>query len=463
MEWRGSRRRTAWVLFALAFAAFVASPEAQVKDSRYTLLVTHQILAHGSLALDEYAPPPWGVEAGRAVASTLPYQLFPASDGHVYYYFPLGTSVLALPYVAAAELLGFSVIDASGTYRRKSEKHLQRLLAALLMAGLTSVFHLSARSMLPRAPSVWVALAAAFGTQLWSSASRALWSHTFQILILGIVLWQLLRWEIGERRPGAACLGTLLAWAYFVRPTSLVSIACLLGYVAFRDKTLFTRSLAALFLWLGLFATHSWSLHGAPLPPYYSVARLDLQGFWSALAGLLVSPGRGLLVYVPISAFVAFLIARHARDVRPRALALTGCAAIAGHLGLVAAFPHWWGGHSYGPRLLTDAVPWLVLLGILGLDARRRHGTSAGEVAPRWGLGRPLAIAGLILLGTSAAMNAIGAISVGGDKWNRYPVNVDLAPERLWDWTDPPFLRRLDGTQASGRAGASSAQRSRTM
>ena len=43
---------------------------------------------------------------------------------------------------------------------------------------------------------------------------------------------------------------------------------------------------------------------------------------------------------------------------------------------IVSLWPTWWGGYSYGPRLIADALPWMALLAILGLAALR-HATPA--------------------------------------------------------------------------------------
>jgi hypothetical protein len=39
------------------------------------------------------------------------------------------------------------------------------------------------------------------------------------------------------------------------------------------------------------------------------------------------------------------------------------------------------------------------------------------------------------------AIHAHGAIDKRTWLWNSTPANVDYAPERLWDFRDPPFLR----------------------
>ena len=100
------------------------------------------------------------------------------------------------------------------------------------------------------------------------------------------------------------------------------------------------------------------------------------------------------------------------------------------HLLAISAFEKWWGGHAFGARLCTGLVPWLALLAILGLVGARLESRPATPPA-----GAAL-VAGLALLlcGLSVVINAAGAISTRTARWNVSPVNVDLAPERLWSW-----------------------------
>src|SRR2546423_12219416 len=54
-------------------------------------------------------------------------------DGHIYYFFPPGSSLLSLPYVALLNACGVSVANADGTYNQRGETIIQASLAALLM------------------------------------------------------------------------------------------------------------------------------------------------------------------------------------------------------------------------------------------------------------------------------------------------------------------------------------------
>jgi hypothetical protein len=100
----------------------------------------------------------------------------------------------------------------------------------------------------------------------------------------------------------------------------------------------------------------AWSYSGEPVAPYYLP---QLPGgnslalgphFFEALAGNLISPGRGPFVYVPV-----FLLAVPSLLRKP-----TGCVfsrlrpflagTLAAHWILISTFEDWWAGFSFGPR-----------------------------------------------------------------------------------------------------------------
>src|SRR4030095_8521599 len=85
--------------------------------------------------------------------------------------------------------------------------------------------------------------------------------------------------------------------------------------------------------------------------------------FWSTpllegLGGILLSPGRGLFVYSPVllCSFLGIALAwRDRGDPLLRALSV----GIFPTLLLYGKWINWWGGGSYGPRLLADLTPFL--------------------------------------------------------------------------------------------------------
>lgn len=403
------------------------------------MLVSQSLLEHGAVRLDDYKIPAFNSDRPpEPTPDYKPYQLH-RKGGHAHYYFPLGSSVLSVPYVAVIKLIGVSPVTADGVFDFWGEAKIECSLAALLMALLAVVFYCTARILLPAWSSFAIALAGAFGTQVWTTASRGLWADTWGILLLGIALFILLDQEIRRSVERPIALATLLAWMYFVRPTYCVPIVAISTYLFFaprpRDFAKFALTGAA---WFAGFVYFSWYQFDQWLPDYYFANRLTFTSFGTALAGNLISPSRGLLIFVPATLFVGYLLLRYRRNLPCPRLVIASLATIPVHLVLVAGFSPWYGGHCYGPRYTTGLVPWFVLLAILGtraaLDWRMAH-AGAREFRVK---AEAFAAWSLVLLGV--AIHGNGALNHHTTEWNIKPVNVDAHPERVWDWHDPQFL-----------------------
>lgn len=405
------------------------------------MLVTESLLKEGTFTLESHALPRLEhMNRGDYVSDGNIYQLEWVGD-HLYYYLPPGSSLLSAPYVALMNLFGVSAVNEDGTYNMEGDLKLQVSLAALLMALLASVAFLTSRLVLPHGWSVTIALGAAWGTQVWSTASRALWSDTWGILLLGVVVWMLVADALGRSPLRPVLLASLLAWMYFVRPTYAVPILAITVDILVRHRSSFIWYAATGLLWLIGFITYSWHNFGQLLPNYYLASRLTFDHFGEALAGNLISPARGLLVYVPVLFFIAYLLVRYRRRLPLPRLAQLALVVIVVHWVITSGFTHWYGGHSYGPRLMTGLVPWFILLGILGIRAMLAERESRATVKPAkvWAME---STAGAALLLLSMVLNALGATTHATALWNVRPVDVDEQPARIWDWRHPQFLAK---------------------
>ena len=442
------------LVFVTTLVVLRASPVHQLADAKFALLTSEQLLEHGSFALDprlfREIPPAKPGTPGRIENPF--YQLEQVGD-RLYYFFPPGTSVLSLPWVALMHARGFTTTDQDRFYNEELEIRMQGGLACLLMTGLATVVFQTSRLLLPFGWSVIIAVGATFGTQVWSTASRALWGDTWGIFILAIAIWLVLRAEVKRGPPRPLLLATFLSWSYFARPTFCIPIVAITIFLLLYHRSTFVPYALTGGAWLAAFVAYSRYHFGQNLPNYYRANRVTFETFWEGMAGSLFSPSRGLLVYVPVLIFVGYLLIRYRSSWARPGLVIVGVAVIVVHLVVIAGFVPWYGGHCYGPRYTTGLVPWFALLGILAIDARLRwrRENLASDSSVRW---RTEWTMGALLLFCSMTLHGIGGISYAASiSWNSTPINVDDMPSRVWDWKDPQFLRAIQPEKSFSGSG----------
>ena len=446
-----ARRADRWVaagLFALLAAVYALGPERELHDARYALTTAESLVAgrgwdlRPSLGRRADSPEPgrprrkgfWGRAGHRFVP---PYQLV-ERDGRWIYFFPPGTPLLSTPFAAAARLAGLSTLDERGLYRYRREERQQGALAALLAAATAVILFRASRRDLPAAAAAGVALAAGLGTSLFSVASRNLWSHSWSVLV-GAAIWlELARWEDGERRR-PAWLAALLVASFWIRPVDGLVVVAVTAFVAVRHRVALPRLVAVGLAGLAAFVLFSLALWREALPPYYlgnRIAELRFDEIPAAVAGLLLSPTRGLVSFTPLLLVVAWLLARRGAPPARRALVALALAIVVSHLLFYAVWENWRAiGATYGPRLLTDVVPWLALLGAAAWRAERE--STVARVA------RPVALAVVAALsfGWSLLSHAPGAYSPAITE------HVARSARKSWstpaDWVHAPAARVL--------------------
>jgi hypothetical protein len=401
------------------------------------MLLSQSLIEHRSFQLDHYAIPRLeGLQRGDYVQNGDIYQIEQVGP-HLYYFFPPGSSILSTPFVLLAKAFGLSTVRSDNSFDLRGESKIEALLAAFLMAALAAIFFYMAQLLLPLRHSLLVTMGGALGTQIWSTASRAMFTDTWAVLLLSLVIFCLLAYETRHSRLRPVLIASLLAWSYLVYPSYAVHVITISVYLFFiLNRRQIITYMATGIGWAAGLVLYSWYNFGQLLPNYFRPGRLLFGKFWTALPGNLISPSRGVLIFVPAVIFVVYLLIRFHRQLPHKRLVALAVASMVWQLIMISGFDHWWGGHSYGPRLMTAFVPWLVLLSILGLSAMLRSPRSHFERVVTASLGLLFLAAGMFIHGRGATAPATSI-------WNSLPENVDLKPERIWDWRQPQFLAGL--------------------
>jgi hypothetical protein len=272
------------------------------------------------------------------------------------------------------------------------------------------------------------------GTSMWSVATSALWQHAPLNLMLILAMLLLLG---ARRRAALAQYASIpLALSFIIRPTAAIPIAVYSAYVLICYRPWFVRFMVwAICIAVPCMAFNIWTW-GMVLPPYYfpgtAVTVGDSSTFGEALLGNLISPARGLFVFSPVLIFAigGFWLAMRTRE--GRSLHIAFGLIIALHWMLVSHLEPWWGGYSFGPRMMSDVLPFLTYFLAFTLQ------WCLSVFSPRRAM-VAVCIAGLAAV--SIFIHAQGALRFAPQQWNADP-DIDTHPARLWDWNDLQFLRR---------------------
>lgn len=464
------------MLTVVVLAAYVLSPvrSATTHDPAFVPMTAHSLVHHGSLAIDDFGADrllghPVVVTDGSLSPGSVvtdPARLRAAvADDHVEVldYFPWTTALFAVPGVVAADLSSplLGTPDSDELIRDGDFEWIHTASASLVVLGAVLLLRATALQTLSgskgrrRLLAGGVALAFALGTSAWSTASRALWQHTPSLLAMTLTLYLAVRLDRAGPGKGprldrwVVALGASAAAAAIVRPTNLVFAVLLVGWIVVRRRGAAVSTSASVLLgFVGMatvFVAANLLLLGEVVPAYYSAGRIVFGGWFpEAVAANWVSPSRGLLVASPIVVLAVPGTVLSWRDRDHRALPVALWLSVAAVTVSVSAFPHWWGGHSFGPRFMTEAVPQLFVLALPAVDRLAELVLApSGSVRARWGAG---VVAGLLLW--SVAFHAAGSVAGATGCWNIYPDDVDDHPGRVWSVLDSqvmePVHRLLD-------------------
>ena len=450
-------------LFLGVFLLHALTPVATQGDSRWTIPIALNLIHHRTFDLRSYADEVvrnefYGVECvfpdyRRLYPLTSIEQCGP--EGLIYSLYPASVSVFAVPVVAPLERLLWAggpvlrplseripspVIQAflAGDLSRSSPL-VEKVVASVYTAGATVVIYRTALAVLGPGSALSHALVFAFGTLAWSLVSRALWHHGPSIFLNAVVVLLLSREKV-DRRTGVA-LGASLAAAFFIRPTNAVPMAVVLVLWVLRLRMPVWWSLAGAVPVACIFFGINMAMYGQAISSYFRVNVPGLssgaihglflhQAYGEAVLANLVSPARGLFVYMPflllllISSVWTMPMPEFYRRLRPWFATMFGL-----HLLLVSGYTDWWSGFSYGPRYLSDLLPYLLFLWI-----------------PVWKWAEVGGLRRTVLAATLAAAFFVhfrGATTIQVHHWNSTPVSINQDLRRIWSWSDAPFFRGL--------------------
>jgi len=416
------------IFFLIVFIIYVISPVITSSDSQWTLYVAGSLVGEGNTSLNEYSQ----------FIPNHDYRVFEQND-NIYYFFPIGTPLLITPAVVILNLL-FPLkysIDFTTYLQNNPPNHftdlIEKWLASFIaiLAGIAFFVFIKQQSNDDMA--FFLTFIFLLSTAMYSTSSRALWQHGPTVLLLNLT-FILLRLDQSNKVIRLVLAGFFLALSFIVRPTNAIAILFIGLYVLWNYRISSFPYFITQGISLFIFFLVNLREFNFFLPPYYMPQRLQGSStFWQALAGNLISPSRGLLVYSPIfifSFFGIFLLFRK-KNLKLTQLSTYFILILFVHWIAVSSFRPWYGGWSIGYRFFADMTPILtyLLMPVIQFTIDKKN----------------VLLKNLLVFTTILGVLINGWCSISPEpmKWNKTPIIISKSQERLWDWHDPQFLRGL--------------------
>lgn len=449
------------ILFFSSLLLFINFPVSQITDGRFMLLLSHNIAFDNTTRLDPYLSYHQEIQPRKGFFYWW-WQLSPKRDGKIiyshdgdwdgkdplYYRYPNLPSILSIPVVVAMDKLFDIKIVRDGKFSFKDEDVVHKVLAAIICSVILVQIFLLARLMLPLYWALSVAVVSGFGTQIVSTLSRGVWSDTWALLISLFAIHHLLASALGKTKLSPIYLAIISSLAFFCKPNyAVIGIGALIFVVLNSIKNQNYKALYRLLIAgsIGVLIFISYSIYqfGTPIPDYYRPA-VEIKYLIPALLGHSFSPSRGLFIYCSFLLMVIYLLIRYWQHNPLKVLTKSTFIPLAILIFVSSAWGTWWGGHSYGPRLIIPLLPWTILLTVIAMGIFYQN-NFAKKVVVKTNKNTTLKIESTLLI-LSALLSIM--INVHGARepktwleWFYKPYPVFNDPQtRLWDWSDAQFL-----------------------
>jgi len=398
-------------------------------DTEPASLLPISILTRRTVDLSEFAPI-------YKASSENPTFLVRTEHGYFSTY-PLAPGILAVPIYA------LPVFWIQAAHHPTAEEWyifgvivMDKIAGAIFTALSVYAFYFVCLALGARGGTALIlSLAYAFGSEAWTTSSQALWMHGPGILFMLLSILLALKQAENPDWKKALLLGICCGMCVTIRINNILFVAPLLGWVFLTERRSFFVLLVPVVLLIGLLFAYNHALFGRITGMY---AMAFNEPVLDGIAGLLFSPGRGMAIYFPIGLFAGPGLWLAFREANPhRSLYLAFLIFLLTNLVLVAKWDAWYGGWSYGPRLLAETQPILLLMAIPTCEVVFYNvGTMFWKVIF------------FLLLTWSVGVHGLGAYRQS--EWNATPQDVNSARWRLWDWVDNPISRALKAPMLQG-------------
>ncbi len=346
-------------------------------------------------------------------------------NGHLLSSYPVVASILAVPIYAP---FLFSGVDLYG----REIDVLSKLSSSAIVALSVLFIFITLKLIINEDNALKISLLYAFATSNWSVSSQGLWQHGTVELFLSIALYFLVRSEKESKM--ILWASPFVALAVSARMSVGIIAAIIYLYVLINHrKEAIKFAIPAIIIALLLFSYNLYyfgTLTGGNARLEQKMAEFKGIPIWVAnflpgLAGLLISPSRGLFTYSPFLIFSLsgiYYIFKNKESSLYKYLILSSFL----YLLLFSFYYEWFGGFTYGYRFLLDIIPILCLFLAFSINKILTSNN--------------LKLVFTFLVAFSVFVQVVGFLNYPSG-WNSIPKHIEKYPERLWDIRDNQILR----------------------
>ncbi len=294
---------------------------------------------------------------------------------------PVINGILAAPYFYLFDKIhNIQKISAVDFLHKDYETYYQsvgKYYAALLSSFSVLFIYLTLISLFKNSIYAGIAsLTYAFATSVYSTAALGNWQHAPSLLLINSAYYFLFNFLKTKRKSLLFIVSILLALAALVRITNLFFFLGIIGVLFFYKPYRKLLNIPIIvFLTLILLWQSITIFIGIPGGYNQEIIR-SIQLFsplniGAAFGSLLISPNVGILIFCPIAIFgflgIYATIRSHLKNNNKTNPLFVFMIISSINFALLLMFnSFWWaweGGFSWGPRLLTEGIPFLIYLG----------------------------------------------------------------------------------------------------
>ena len=357
--------------------------------------------------------------------------------------FPIWASIYSIPAVIVFNAFGLEGFSGD-KFDINNNFQMQMILAALFCA-VSSIFlfktsKLINNKFLPYFIFIWFSMASPIVSEL----SKTLWHDTIAIMFLSSAIYlivaslyshkKFIGWEV--------IVGILLASCFMIKPTyffitSVYSVVLIFDRNMLRQEKIY-YIITIIVMAIIFFGVNKF-LFNSLIQEYFTPSRVGNFKLEN-LYGLMFSPGRGIIWFMPSWIIVfscsIFLIFKSVENNFFRNFLIGNVIIIMIGIFSVSGFHPWWGGASFGSRILYFLLPVIFFTMQIILHEQKEDYPSYYRGHKKKAI---LAILMLCLI-WEGFVHMGESLSGYGQAWNVRLATDETTLDHLWDWSHPQFL-----------------------